>query len=256
MIGRLLVFVALMASTLMVGGVALASGQGAGKGNLGQDRVVYGLPQGCPMNFSDVPPGSTFYDYVLVLYCNNIISGYPDGTFRPNNDVSRGQLSKIVAKSAGYNFNPGSQIFEDVPPGSTYYTSVNQLVQFGYINGYDCGGPGEPCSQQGYRYFRVNASATRGQIAKIVTQARGWFEPAGAQAFQDVPSGSTFFDYIQRLYAHNAVSGYACGGAGEPCVAPGNLPYFRPNSNVSRGQISKIDALAFFAMSPDISKKK
>lgn len=202
-------------------------------------------PDGCVMNFSDVPPGSTFYNYIRCLYCEGIVGGYPDGTFRPNNDVTRGQLSKIVVESSTLGGPPGLQIFEDVPPGSTYYTAVNTLVQQGYINGYNCGGPGEPCSPSGYRYFRVNAPATRAQIAKIVTQVAGWYEPAGAQSFEDVVPGSTFYDYVQRLYAHNAAQGYACGGPGEPCGA-GNLPYFRPNFNVTRGQISKIDVAAFF----------
>ncbi len=244
MIRRLLLFVGCVLATLVVGGTAIVSAQNADKSGERAGYVVYGMPQGCPMNFSDVPVGSTFYDYVLTLFCNNIIGGYSDGTFRPNNDVTRGQLSKIVALSAGYNSNPGSQIFEDVLPGSTYYTPVQQLVQFAIINGYDCGGPGEPCSPQMYRYFRPNAPASRGQIAKIITQAKGWYEQA-QQLFQDVPMGSTFFNYINSLYLHNAASGYPCGGVGEPCVGPG-LPYFRPNSNVSRGQISKIDAIAFF----------
>ena len=35
-------------------------------------------------------------------------------------------------------------------------------------------------------------------------------------------------------------------GAGEPCVPPANLPYFRPNANVTRGQTSKIVANTFY----------
>lgn len=35
------------------------------------------------------------------------------------------------------------------------------------------------------------------------------------------------------------LSGYACGGPGEPCAA-GNKPYFRPNVNVTRRQAAKI----------------
>ena len=33
---------------------------------------------------------------------------------------------------------------------------------------------------------------------------------------------------------------------GEPCVAPGNRPYFRPGNNVTRGQTAKIVANTFF----------
>src|SRR3954463_10944718 len=110
MVRRILVVAIGVLTILALGGAALVSAQGTRKGD------VSVAPDGCPMNFSDVPPGSTFYDYILCLYCHNIIGGYPDGTFRPNANVTRGQLSKIVAKSAGFNGNPGSQLFEDILP--------------------------------------------------------------------------------------------------------------------------------------------
>ncbi len=47
-------------------------------------------------SFSDVPVGSTFYNYIETAYANGILSGYGDGTFRPNNDATRGQITKIV----------------------------------------------------------------------------------------------------------------------------------------------------------------
>lgn len=47
-------------------------------------------------HFMDVQPGSAFYNYVETAFNRNIISGYSDNTFRPNNDVTRGQISKIL----------------------------------------------------------------------------------------------------------------------------------------------------------------
>jgi hypothetical protein len=67
-----------------------------------------------------------------------------------------------------------------------------------------------------------------------------------AQTFQDVPTNHTFYQYVERLYMHSAVNGYPCGGLNEPCVPPGNRPYFRPNNNVTRAQLTKIDVIAFF----------
>jgi hypothetical protein len=46
--------------------------------------------------FSDVPPGSTFYRYVETAVAHGIIEGYDDGTFRPGNSATRGQIAKIV----------------------------------------------------------------------------------------------------------------------------------------------------------------
>jgi hypothetical protein len=47
--------------------------------------------------FTDVPHGSTFYQYIETAYCHEIISGYADGTFRPGNDATRAQIAKIAS---------------------------------------------------------------------------------------------------------------------------------------------------------------
>jgi hypothetical protein len=201
----------------------------------------------CNIHFSDVPVGSTFYPYVHCLACLGIINGYPDGTFKPNNDVTRGQLSKIVSNSAGFHDDQTTQMFQDVPVGSTFFQYVGRLASRGYISGYPCGGPGEPCvPPNNLPYFRPNNNATRGQISKIDSNAAGFSDPPSGQQFEDVAVGSTYYTYTFRLVSRGVMSGYPCGGAGEPCVPPANLPYFRPNNNATRGQTSKIVGNTFF----------
>jgi hypothetical protein len=80
----------------------------------------------------------------------------------------------------------------------------------------------------------------------MVVNAAAWptVTPASA-TFEDVPPGSTFFPYVEAVVAQGRVVGYPCGGPFEPCVAPGNRPYFRPNNNATRGQVSKIVTLAY-----------
>jgi hypothetical protein len=46
------------------------------------------------------------------------------------------------------------------------------------------------------------------------------------------------------MASRDIINGYQCGGPGEPCVPPLNRPYFRPGSNASRGQLSKMIYLA------------
>jgi hypothetical protein len=207
----------------------------------------------CTITFSDVPPGSTFYSYIHCLACLGIINGYPDGTFKPNANVTRGQLSKIVSNSAGFHDPQPNQMFEDVPVGSTFQLYIGRLASRGYTNGYPCGGTGEPCVPPGnLPYFRPNNNATRGQISKIVSNAAGFSDPPAGQQFEDVAVGSAFYTYAYRLVRRGVMSGYPCGGAGEPCIPPGNLPYFRPNNNATRGQTAKIVANTFF---PDCSAR-
>jgi hypothetical protein len=131
--------------------------------------------------------------------------------------------------------------FVDVPPGHTFFGSVQCLACRGIVGGYPCGGPGEPCPGS---YFRPNNNVTRGQTAKIVSEAAGFTDPIPStqRTFQDIAPGSTFYQWIERLAVREIISGYPCGGPGEPCVAPGNRPYFRANANVTRGQLAKIVA--------------
>ena len=173
------------------------------------------------------------------------MGGYPDGTVRPNSNVTRGQLSKFIANAAGFNEAPGSQAFEDVAPASTFYTYVQRLANRNYISGYQCGGVREPCiPPANLPYFRPNSNATRAQFSKIAANAAGLVGSPGSRLFQDVPSSSPFYTYTNRLANLGAIGGYACGGTNEPCVPPANLPYFRPGNSTTRGQTAKIVQLA------------
>jgi N-acetylneuraminic acid mutarotase len=205
----------------------------------------------CTITFSDVPPNHTFYPFVRCLACRGIINGYPDGTFKPDNHVTRGQLAKIVSNSAGFTEPVTTQTFEDVVPGSTFYEYIERLATRQVMGGYVCGvDPSEPCVPPDNRpYFRPNAGATRGQLTKIVSNAAGFNDtiPDTQYTFTDVEPGSTFWLYVERLLLNRpgVMSGYACGGPGEPCDSE-NRPYFRPNNPLTRGQTAKIVANTFF----------
>lgn len=202
-------------------------------------------PTVCTISFSDVPSTNTFYSQIMCLACRGIISGYNDGTFKPDNLVTRGQLAKIVSNAANLTETTTTQTFSDVPSSNTFYLFIERLATRGYMSGYNCGGPGEPCDTGNKPYFRPFANATRGQTAKIVANARQYpIEPTG-QTFEDVPNTQPFYSWIQVLAIHGAMGGYNCGGPGEPC-GTGNKPYFRPGNNVTRGQSAKIVANAFF----------
>ncbi|HVF98963.1 MAG TPA: S-layer homology domain-containing protein [Chloroflexia bacterium] len=234
----------------------------------------------CPTSFLDVPPGSPFYPYVQCMACQGIVSGYPcedpadpcypypypgpgtpyttpeptqtpvpgtRGYFRPSSPVTRGQLAKIISNSASFEDDPGPQMFEDVTIYDPFYRWVNQLARRGILAGYPCGTvPNEPCGYYNLPYFRPSANATRGQIAKILSNAKGYDDaiPASQQSFVDVPPSSPFWLYVERLRNNGSViSGYECGSAGESC--PGI--YFRPQNNASRGQVAKMVSKTFLA---------
>jgi hypothetical protein len=201
----------------------------------------------CTVTYTDVDVNNPFYSYIHCLACRGIVSGYADGTFRPYNNITRAQIAKILVNAAHLQGDPGSQAFADVPAAHPFYSYINTMSLYGYISGYTCGGPGEPCDAQNRPYFRPASNATRGQIAKMAANAAQYADPIPAtrQTYTDVPASNAFWLWIERLTAHNVIGGYVCGGPGEPCDAQ-QRPYFRPFNPVTRGQASKIVSLAFF----------
>ena len=191
----------------------------------------------CVASFSDVHPTDYFYTPVGYLACHGVISGYADGTFRPSNSTTRGQMVKIVVGGFGLTAPPatppGGYTFADVPPAHPFYSFIETAAALGIVSGYTCGGPGEGCDAYNRPYFRSGADVTRGQLSKIVVNAAGWaVQTPPAATFTDVPPGHPFFSYIETAACHGIISGYADHT-------------FRPSVGATRGQIAKI---VYFAL--------
>ncbi|HEX8220163.1 MAG TPA: S-layer homology domain-containing protein [Chloroflexia bacterium] len=230
----------------------------------------------CAIQFQDVPPSndvSSFYPYVRCLACRGVLGGYPCGGtnsqtgaaepcgatsnpyFRPNNLITRAQISKIVSNAAGFDDDVEGQTYADVPPSddpSSFYVYIERLTLRNVMGGYPCDvAPGEPCSGDNRAYFRPGANATRAQLAKIVSNAAGYVENVEGQTFADVPppaqenDPSSFYLFVERLAQRGVLSGYPCGGPGEECDDQ-DRPYFRPSSHVTRAQAAKIVANTFY----------
>ncbi len=197
----------------------------------------------CPLPFSDVHPTDYFYVPVQYLYCHGVISGYADNTFRPYNSTTRAQMVKIVVLGFGlptYIPPGGDYTFADVKPDFPFFDVIETAAHDNVVSGYDCGGPGEPCDAQNRPYFRPYNNVTRGQLSKIDVVAAGWdLQNPPTGSFEDVLPNTAFYTFVETAYCHGIISGYDCGGPGEPC-GPNNRPYFRQGNDATRGQISKI----------------
>ncbi len=191
--------------------------------------------------FHDVCPDAWFYSPVMDLLHAGVLSGYQDGTFRPYNGITRGQFAKVLVLATGVTgADPSAPTFADVPASHPFFHVVALAAAQGWIAGYACGGPGEPCDALARPYFRPGAALSRGQMAKMLALAFAWDDPMPARAtFVDVPPGSPFFAFVEQAAAEGTMSGYSCGGPGEPCNAA-NAPYFRPSASSTRAQVSKI----------------
>ncbi|MDQ3928291.1 MAG: S-layer homology domain-containing protein, partial [Chloroflexota bacterium] len=239
-------------------------------------RTATSVPTACTIQFQDVPPSeeqSSFYPYVRCLACRGVLSGYPCGStnpqtggnepcgtsgnpyFRPGNNITRGQIAKVVSNAAGFNDDVEGQTYADVPPSddpSSFYVYVERLTAHNVMGGYPCdANVDESCDDQNRPYFRPSAYATRAQLAKIVSNAAGFENNVKGQTFADVPppdeenDPSSFYLYVERLAQRGVMGGYPCGSDGEDCDDQ-NRPYFRPGNLVTRAQAAKIVANTFY----------
>ncbi|WP_164472857.1 S-layer homology domain-containing protein [Cohnella candidum] len=93
---------------------------------------------------------------------NGMVSGYPDGTFKPNHTVTRAEFAVMLMNALGQQGDGASLTFTDKAKiGAWAQKAVAQAVKAGIINGYEDGS------------FRPNAVITRSEMAVMITKALG-----------------------------------------------------------------------------------
>lgn len=113
--------------------------------------------------FTDVQSGSYYIQFLDWAYDNNIIEGYGDGRFGPNDNITRAQMAQIIANFVQYMgtnidvYEGTSLTFSDSMDIPTWaYTAVSYCSYNGLITGM----PGN--------LFSPNTTATRAQVATIM----------------------------------------------------------------------------------------
>ncbi|MBR4897091.1 MAG: S-layer homology domain-containing protein [Clostridia bacterium] len=91
-------------------------------------------------SYTDVIPEAWYNNAISTLSNMGIINGYEDGTFRPDNPITRAELTKIAVSffgSAGNNFKSSS--FTDVADGAWYSRFIAAAEDLGLVYGYGDG---------------------------------------------------------------------------------------------------------------------
>jgi hypothetical protein len=91
--------------------------KGADGQTLAGAPVTWNFSTGASTSFPDVTPGVTHYaTAIIALAGRGIITGYDNGTFKPNNPVVRQQFAKMIVLTMGYTVT-GSEVcpYTDVP---------------------------------------------------------------------------------------------------------------------------------------------
>lgn len=154
-------------------------------------QVLYNLLASYPPvtggSFSDVSAGAWYATAVNTLVELDVLSGYEDGTFRPNNAVTRAEFVTAVCKCFD-SLSTGSAGFSDVS-GHWAEGFINQAVAEDWISGFPDG------------TFRPDESIQRCQVTAILNKAlertgSGFAADAGTQEFVDVPSSHWAYEHI------------------------------------------------------------
>ena len=134
--------------------------------------------------FSDVKPQQWFYNYVSALTEKGIINGYPDGTFRPNDKITRAEMVTLVVKALGLNGEYESS-FSDIS-NSWAKDAIAIASAKGWINGYSDG------------TFRPNDSITRAETVVFLNNVIGVDVSTNVSEskFTDVKTSDWFFEAV------------------------------------------------------------
>ncbi|OKL37649.1 S-layer homology domain-containing protein [Domibacillus mangrovi] len=162
-------------------------------------------------SFSDVYPSERAYTAIEEMTAREVISGFPDGTFRQNESVTRAQSAIFVGRMM--NITPNTDIestFTDISPNQKAYPYIAELTSQSIFSMNDRFYPDRPL--------------TRAEMAIILVKA---FNLQGAidTPFSDVPDRLKAAPYIHALAASGITSGI------------GNNLY-DPDGIVTRGQMA------------------
>lgn len=157
--------------------------------------------------FSDVPESYWAFSYISEMTERGVLSGYPDGKFYPDAQVSRAEFAKIMTTAAGLSVTePITQLFADVQISEWYAPYVHTAKE--YLSAY---------SQGGASYYLPNTPALREDIAVALVKLKG-YSTTGAdlttlqRMFSDYQSISENAKiYVAAAIENGLISGYSDG---------------------------------------------
>lgn len=132
---------ALSAALLAFGvSVGVVSPIAISKSAFAQDSRTPASPspsQSAATNFSDVGANYWAQPFIQALAARNIITGFPNGTFRPEQPVQRAEFAAMIQKA--FNQNRVRQLaepgFKDVPPDYWAAAAIEEAYETGFMGG-------------------------------------------------------------------------------------------------------------------------
>lgn len=203
------------------------NGSSSGSGGKGTGGGVSLTPSTTPVppaksDFADCTSAHWAYEYVTALRNSGIIDGYEDGTFRPDNGVTREEFVKLIISAAGMYSADAQCAFTDVPSGEWYYSFVASAVESDAVSGISADefGIGQPITRED---AAVIAARILGKLKNVTA--------GGEMNFTDREMISDYAaDSVSLLSQLGIINGFEDGS-------------FAPQSGLTRAQTAKIIAM-------------
>lgn len=201
--------------------------------------------------FSDVDEEHPNFNAAYYLSEKGIIKGYNDNTFKPDQQITRAELTKMILVGAKVETkNYGTNCFPDVGYLEWFSNYICTAKEAKYIQGYDDG------------TFKPDQYINKAEALKIIAKTYDWkmeFEETPG-AFADTPNDAWYIDYIWYGIERDLFKGFDDESV--------NLSdyQFEPGQYITRGEVAEIlyrylvitelDKQAFYPELEDIIRKK
>lgn len=155
-------------------------------------------------------------DYIQKLYSSKVISGYEDGTIKPDNKITRSEIAVMLVKALSLDIkNATANTFKDsksIPEWALPY--INLLAEKGVIKGYEDGN------------FRPNNMVTRAELVTMVMNAFGY-----------KPSPNEKFKFFDSKLIPSWAAGYILKGIEGGIIGGYQDNTFKPLNKIKRCEV-------------------
>ena len=134
--------------------------------------------------FPDVGRNQAASGYIASAVEKGIIQGYGDGTYRPNETVTRGQMAIFLSRAFKLK-EEASTSFKDVGPNMAAYTHVKRILAENITQGYEDG------------TYRPNIGISRAQFSAFLARA------LDDQFKVDLPAETSYMMNTNKVYRYN-----------------------------------------------------
>ena len=148
--------------------------------------------------FNDVSADRWSANAIEFMASKKVVNGYEDGSFKPENNLTRGEFAAMIARFANLTDTAAPRTFSDVNSSYWGFKNIMALNKAGYINGYEDG------------TFRPGANVTRAEVMTVINKIIGrsadasYVKSLDNNKFSDLDKNAWYYvDVMEATTDHN-----------------------------------------------------